>query len=190
MSVLGLAGLSCFQLTPIAKARFCRCFGPSFYGRSHVVSCADQLSSSRTVTCGVSPGSVLGPLLFRLYSRPLEQFIKRHALNYHLFADDARIYLSFDPHEAHSVVSRLNHCLSDIGDFLMAANLLKINNDETELLVCQPKQLAKVTNLNSTGRCKRKSSPCAIILGVYYDLSLSFKTCMQKLPQQRIAFVC
>jgi len=46
-------------------------------GRSQVVSSARELYSSGIVTYGVLRGSVLGPLLFCFYTRPLEQVIKR-----------------------------------------------------------------------------------------------------------------
>jgi len=102
-------------------------FRSYFSSRSQVVSCAGEPTSSRTVTCGVPQRSVLGPLLFWLYTRPLEQVIKRHAVNYyHFYADDTQIYLSFDPSGARSAVTKLNHCLSDICD-RMAANFLKLN---------------------------------------------------------------
>jgi len=45
---------------------------------TQVVSCPDPLSSSRPVICGVPWGSVLGLLLFCIYTRPLEQIIERH----------------------------------------------------------------------------------------------------------------
>ena len=96
-------------------------------GRSQVVSCAGELSSSRTVTCSVPEGSVLGPLLFCLYTRPLEQVLKRHTVNYHFYADDTQIYLSFDPSEAPSAVSNLHSFLSDVRGWI-AANFLKLLN--------------------------------------------------------------
>jgi len=43
-------------------------------------------------------------------------------------------YLSFDPCDAQSAMARLNSCLVDIRAW-MAANLLKLNDDKTELLL-------------------------------------------------------
>ncbi len=68
-------------------------------GRSQSVSCAGRTSSCRAVTCGVPQGSVLGPLLFCIYMRPLELILQKHDISYHFYADDTQLHLSFDPSE-------------------------------------------------------------------------------------------
>jgi len=82
--------------------------------RTQVVSCTDHLSFSTPITCGVPPGSVLGPLLFSIYTRPLEQIIERHKTQYHICANDTQLYMSFDPCDAQSAMARLNSCLAEI----------------------------------------------------------------------------
>ena len=47
--------------------------------------------------CGVPQGSVIGPRVFTMYSQYVSTIIRRHGLNYHIYADDVQIYISFDP---------------------------------------------------------------------------------------------
>ena len=102
--------------------------------------------------------------------------MQRHNRSFHFYADDTQLYFSFDPSEAQTSVAKLNHCLSDIRDW-MAANFLKLNDSIMELvLIGHPKRLAKIRDFElSVGHIKVKPSPCARNLGVYFDSSLSFK---------------
>ena len=47
--------------------------------------------------CGAPQGSVLGPLLFTLYTHPLSTVICQSGLSYHFFADDSQLHKSSVP---------------------------------------------------------------------------------------------
>ena len=51
----------------------------------------DQLSRLADVSFGVPKGSVLGPILFILYSAPLSSLIKTHSVCDQSFADDTQL---------------------------------------------------------------------------------------------------
>ena len=65
-------------------------------GRSQSVLINGTQSKPRSLICGVPQGSVLGPILFTIYMLPLGDIIKRHGMQFHMYADDCQLYTTFE----------------------------------------------------------------------------------------------
>ena len=100
--------------------------------RSYQVAWRGSVSAPHPLLTGVPQGSVLGPLLFSLYTKSLGSVIKSHVFSYHCYADDTQLFLSFPP-SATQVNKKISACLADISSW-MARYPLKLNLNKTELL--------------------------------------------------------
>ena len=95
-----------------------------------------------TMTCGVPQDSVLGPILFTLYTVPLGRICSKHHISYHLYADDAQLYLTFKPNRNGSkeaCIHGLKNCINKIRKW-MCMNLLKLNDGKTEFIILGTQQ--------------------------------------------------
>ena len=107
------------------------------YLQDRSVQIGSSTSEPVTLKYGVPQGSVLGPILFTMYTTPLGNIIRNHSLDFHIYADDTQLYISFKPCDSISrqtAISHIEACIKDIKTW-MTNNLLKLNDDKTELII-------------------------------------------------------
>ena len=103
-------------------------------GRSQFIGINDTKSSVRDLTVGVQQGSVLGPILYLLYTAPLAEIVRSHGLDYHFYADDTQLYISFKDCDVDVARLRVANSVADICHW-MDVNELKLNHDKTEIIL-------------------------------------------------------
>ena len=147
--------------------------------RSQSVKVGDVLSDPVSLEFGVPQGSVLGPVLFTLYTTPLSQIINKYDnISHHLYADDTQIYIKITPDNATTAIPTLQSCLTDIQSW-MAENKLKLNPDKTEFIIFGSQKLQdKLKDLFPVNILGNMLSPTKKVrnLGVIFDSEFNFSS--------------
>ena len=65
-------------------------------GRIQRVVIEDSVSVDQEQDFGVPKGSVLGPIIYSMYTNPVSDIIQRNGLSHHSYADDTQLYMTMD----------------------------------------------------------------------------------------------
>ena len=90
--------------------------------------------------------SILGSILFNIYTSPLGKILSSLGVGYHLYADDSQIYISFDIDETDAAVAKIQDVIKIINNW-MTKTFLCLNEDKTEVLLIGSKSANKKVNI-------------------------------------------
>ena len=100
--------------------------------REQRVVVGETQSEPTFLHCGVPQGSVLGLLLFTVYTSSLVNVLVAHGVDYHFYADDSQLYIQID--NIPNAKERLTLLMSDV-KIWMARRRLKLNEGKTEIII-------------------------------------------------------
>ena len=102
--------------------------------RSFSVAVGKAVSNTKHLSCGVPQGSLLGPLLYLLYTNEIQSIVENCKIEIHSYADDIQLYLPFSSNNYENAILNLNTCLNHIKTW-MENNCLKLNPEKTRLKI-------------------------------------------------------
>ena len=105
------------------------------------VSLSNHCLTFAPVHSGVPQGSVHGPILFTMHTKPLSAIIDSHSIIKKSFSDDLQLQMSALPDKITELLHFMQSCLADVKAWA-TANMLKLNDNKTELMLVTPKELS------------------------------------------------
>ena len=145
--------------------------------RSQFVRIDDSTSKSFDLLCGVPQGSILGPLLYSLYTAPLADIARRHNLDFHFYTDDSQLYVLFDPScawDTETAKCKIEACVLEMYSWLLS-NRLMLSKDKTKLAIISSRFHSR-SAINSVFVSDELIHPSSHVsnLGVLFDEGFSF----------------
>jgi hypothetical protein len=115
--------------------------------------------------CGVPQGSVV-------YIHEIGDILRKHGVQYVLYADDLQIFVSCPRNAVHTAILRLESCIKDIQEWLLQSKLV-LNPGKIEFIILGDKRPFSSLTIRVAG-VDIQSKTSVRDLGVTLDPSLSF----------------
>nr|CAI5840107.1 unnamed protein product [Callosobruchus analis] len=148
-------------------------------GRKQKVVIEDQSSLLNNIKSGVPQGSVLGPLLFLLYTSDIVNQVQYSHLQ--LFADDTQISHTFSATQYLIAEQNINNDLNNIKEYCQSHNL-RLNPSKCNALLFGNKSKRQSLKNRLNVQVNGESIPfidCARNLGLHFDENLRFERHVQ-----------
>ena len=155
--------------------------------RSSYVAVGDQWSSSVSTPTGVPQGSVLGPVLFSIFTAPVGRLVTSLGISYHQYADDTQLCTIRDRGLTSSTncMSYISFCADSVTRWFLENGLL-LNPSKTEALAAGTRSQVQAVS-QSAELCVAETDIVLTnklrILGVTLDSHLSFDHHISKIVQ-------
>lgn len=156
------------------------------YGRTQMVRISNndgnhQISEPLEITSGVPQGSILGPILFSIFSADISKIIKYS--KFHMYADDLNIYMSFNCQDFETAKNYINLDLLNINSWANS-NSLMINANKTQAIMFSKNNIDVVNHnlyIDDTVIVWKNEVKC---LGLHLDKNLNFNSHLNKVCQK------
>lgn len=153
-------------------------------GRSQCTISNGLKSNNVSTDRGVPQGSILGPLLFTIYTADLLNCLKH--CKTHQYADDTQLYHSFDDADQYAAADAINYDLNMISEY-STKHGLHLNEKKTQLIVFGNGRTKIMSNKNFKiylNNIPLTFSDTCRNLGLSIDNDLRFKSHINKLIQK------
>ena len=150
--------------------------------RTQKVKIGDSYSSEAVLDFGVAQGSILGPKLFNIYTKPFPTKLHVVKVEVEGYADDHQLLKQFNLIFQVEVLGEGIEKIFTVIEKWMLDNFLKLNSGKTKIMVIAPDGIQQEITVNGTfidGKCIRFVET-AKNLGVYIDSTLSMEFQIQK----------
>ena len=134
--------------------------------------------SSPFLVCksGIPQGSVLGPILFNIYTSPLSSICSSHGISQQQYADATQLFIALAPSSISVEISKLTLCLTSLHSWF-SHNGLALNADKSESILLGTRQRSHsyrdVTSVNVADAIVPLTDHVKL-LGVTLDSHLTF----------------
>ena len=148
------------------------------------VAVDNNCSNPQPAKFRVPQGSVLGPILFTMYTSPLSNTLIEFDFGFHFYTDDTQIYLSLDI-KSDAPFEKVEMCLSKVKPWMTMK--LRLNENKTEVRFNTSRSLTEqqsteLDKLNFVGECL-SNPPNEVVrnLGFYFDSKFNMELHVKKL---------